>query len=128
MSIRPGPSQLLVRDEGSGPASVLAWLGTTLTVLSAVGLLGVGWVAQARADSAADFAALAAADAVAVGAGSEACTRALAVADRHGTALISCQVEDLEVEVTVALPVHGALPDARGVARAGPASHHSPER
>ena len=47
-------------------ASVLAWTGTTTTVVAALALLGSGVLARAEAGTAADLASLAGADALAV--------------------------------------------------------------
>lgn len=102
----------------TGAAAVLAWTGAASAVVAGAGLLGGGMLAQARAATAADLAALAASDALAVGA-SAPCQVAAEAADRNGALLSSCQVQGqdvlVQVEVTAApLPALGAR------ARAGP--------
>ena len=118
------------RDEGS--ATVLAACLITLLVMVA-GVSGVigGLVAtRARAQSAADLAALAGADR-ALWSADEACAAASTLAQRNGARLIDCTVTLLDVEVTVevALPptvarlmsfVGTASGDVRAHARAGP--------
>ncbi|MDO5662796.1 MAG: hypothetical protein Q4G40_08880 [Brachybacterium sp.] len=105
-------------DDGSAPAGVLAWIGTTVTVLAALVLLGQGAVASARAASAADLAALASADALAVGT-ADPCVRARDIAERNGATLSACTVDGEEVRVEVRVEA-GLLPPARALARAGP--------
>jgi secretion/DNA translocation related TadE-like protein len=88
-----------------------------------IGAIYVGSVviARHRAQSAADMAALAAATALPAGSGL-ACDKASTVASVMGTALAACAVEDLDVTITVDVPV--SLPwgtvAARALARAGP--------
>jgi secretion/DNA translocation related TadE-like protein len=78
-------------------------------------------IARHRAQSAADMAALAAATAMPAGSG-VACDKGSAVASAVGTTVAACAVEDLDVIITVDVPV--SLPwgigAARAVARAGP--------
>jgi len=106
-------------DRGSAPAAVIAWVGMAMTMLGALSLLGLGVAAQARADTAADLAALAGADALAVRSG-DPCPIAEEVARRNGAQLAACAVSGRDVIVTVAVDA-GALPPVSGRARAGPA-------
>lgn len=84
--------------------------------------LGAAVVAWHRAQAAADLAALAAAARLPAGA-SAACTRATAVAHRMGATAAHCEVQGLDVVVTVDVAVGWAGParTARAAARAGPA-------
>ncbi|GAA1733806.1 Rv3654c family TadE-like protein [Brachybacterium phenoliresistens] len=116
---RRGARAAIVSDRGSAPAAVIAWVGMAVTMLGALSLLGLGAAAQARADTAADLAALAGADALAAGSG-DPCPIAGEVARRNGAQLASCAVAGRDVIVTVAVDA-GALPPVSGRARAGPA-------
>lgn len=108
----------LASERGSAPAALLAWIGVTMTLLGALALLGQGLVAQARAATAADLAALAAADSAAV-AGPAPCGEAERTAQANGAALTACALEGGEVTVTVRVPA-GLLGEMIGRARAGP--------
>ena len=110
----------------------ILWLGVSIVMLAAlvVGLvlatgaarLGGALVGRARAESAADAAALAAADRLALGDGSAAAHAAAgATAARNDARLVSCDCAgaSAEVVVEVALPAWGAVfGPARGRARA----------
>jgi secretion/DNA translocation related TadE-like protein len=89
-----------------------------LWVTGAGAYLGSAVVARHRAQAAADLAALAAAARLPAGA-TAACARATAVAHEMRVDDASCQVDDLDVIVTVekAVAFAGA---ARAAARAGP--------
>lgn len=109
-------------DRGSATVLVLAMAG--LVVLVGLLLAGLGAVAvtRHRAASAADLAALAAAD-VALQGPDAACAAAARVAERGATVLTACRLGDDVVEVVVVLRpggVLGRLGEARAVARAGP--------
>lgn len=106
-----------------------------LALLAVVGLIGLvlggvgtGVVARARAQSAADLAALAAGDLLAIETllagvspgSSEACDRARRVTARNGAELESCATEPGSV-VVVKTSVDTVLGPARAAARAGPA-------
>jgi secretion/DNA translocation related TadE-like protein len=89
--------------------------------------LGSAVVARHRAQSAADLAALAAAERLVAGR-ETACAWATAVADRTKGRVTSCTVEALDVVVTVEVDVRlgrWGLRAARGAARAGPAEARS---
>ncbi|WP_426242841.1 Rv3654c family TadE-like protein [Nocardioides sp. LHG3406-4] len=110
------------RDE-RGSASVLVVTVAGVLVLVALALSAVAGMigAHRRAQSAADLAALAAADALSRG--GDGCVVAGAVAQANGAALASCRVEgaDVWVEVRVRGPDwRGAGRDHVARARAGP--------
>lgn len=117
-----GPGFAGGRDRGVGTL----WVVVSIAVLAsfAVGAAAVGGavVTRHRASSAADFAALAGADALAHGA-ADPCAAALRVAVRYGAALRSCSTSGLVVDVVVELPAGGLLGPSRTAtvrARAGP--------
>lgn len=104
-----------------------------IAVLFAVTLAGVTVgsvvVTRHRAQAAADLAALAAAARLPAGP-EAACRAADAVAQSMHADRVGCQVDDLDVVVTVDVAVQlarGAIPPARAAARAGPADG-PPER
>ncbi|HEV2999356.1 MAG TPA: Rv3654c family TadE-like protein [Solirubrobacteraceae bacterium] len=125
----PAPARRAVaaRDTGSATPLVLGAAALTFVVAVAVGLLGAGLRAGARARTAADLAALAAADVLVSG---EPCAEAAAVASRNAARLVSCDPLDGGVVVVaetrvLSLPVRArarAVPGsvAAGVARAPP--------
>lgn len=90
-------------DHGSAPAAVLAWCAVGGLVLAATLAVGVADVMHTRAQATADLAALAGADAHAIGL--NACGLAGEVAGRNGAELSSCAVAGQEVHVTVAYTV-----------------------
>jgi secretion/DNA translocation related TadE-like protein len=102
---------------------VAAGVMTVLLVLCVAGaLVGSAVIARHRAQAAADLAALAAAARVALGA-QAACASAAALATASGAALSSCTVDELDVVVTVEVPVglgRWGVNAARAGARAGP--------
>jgi secretion/DNA translocation related TadE-like protein len=95
----------------------VAMVAVLLFVTAAGAYLGSAVLARHRAQAAADLAALAAAarlpDGVAV-----ACERAALVAREMRVANARCEVQDLDVVVTVEVPA--AFGTARAAARAGP--------
>lgn len=118
------------RRDDLGSATILALvlvavLGTLAVAGAAVGGVLVG---QRRAASAADLAALAAAEALGPGggsavAGTAACDVAGRVSEANGARLVGCVVEGFEVVVEVAVDVpsvFGMRLTAPGRARAGP--------
>ncbi|MCV7230459.1 Rv3654c family TadE-like protein [Mycolicibacterium komossense] len=95
-------------------------LATTVAVLS----LGSVLVARHRAAAAADLAALAAAQSLPAGR-EQACRQAAALAAAMTVAVVGCDVDGLDVVVTVEVAVrfaNGPLGPARAGARAGPPS------
>jgi secretion/DNA translocation related TadE-like protein len=116
-------SRSRIKNDDHG--SVTVWLLAVglVIVLVAAGLAMVGGavVARHRAQAAADLAALAGAIRAWDGEAT-ACDRAADVSARNGAALLACQLDELDVVVTVEvvpdlLASHGA---ARASARAGP--------
>lgn len=103
----------------TGAASTLAWTGAATAVIAGASLLGTGMLAQAQAATAADLAALAAADSLAVGS-TAACPVAQEAAARNGARLIACDVQGDEVVVRIEVEA-SPLPAVEAAARAGPA-------
>ncbi len=99
-----------------GSASMLAILLIGLQLAGAV-------IARHRAEAAADVAALAGAAQVLLDAGA-ACSRAGEIAAANGALLADCAIQEMDLTVTVAVPVSlGILGGtASGRARAGPVS------
>lgn len=97
-----------------GSASMLAILLIGLQLAGAV-------IARHRAEAAADVAALAGAAAVLLDVGA-ACSRAGEIAAANGARLTGCAIQEMDLTVTVAVPVSlGILGGAAsGRARAGP--------
>lgn len=98
-----------------------------MTVLLAVTVgavyVGAAVIGRHRAQAAADLAAVAAATSLADGAAA-ACAQASAIAHTMEAAVTRCDIEGLDVVVTVDVPVSVgrlAVGPARAVARAGPA-------
>lgn len=108
-----------------GVATVLAALMVAMTVTATIGgaLIGAAVVARHRAQSAADLAALAAAARIPAGS-AVACAEAQAVAGAMHAHLRTCAVDELDVIVSIAIPVRlGRVgTEARAAARAGPAA------
>ncbi|RWA17761.1 hypothetical protein MBRU_18575 [Mycolicibacterium brumae DSM 44177] len=118
-----GPASPLSDDRGA--ATVLAAI-CVLIILCCTGFgaaLGSAVIARHRAQSAADLAALAAANALSAGP-QAACAQARQITDAANAHLAQCQTENLDVIVTVEIPVPLRLPGnrtAQARARAGPA-------
>jgi len=92
-----------------------------LSVTVGSAYLGAAVVARHRAQAAADLAALAAAARLATGP-ETACAQAKLVAREMRAGTTGCTVEDLDVVVTIEVPLAvGGLGSARAAARAGPA-------
>jgi|tagenome__1003787_1003787.scaffolds.fasta_scaffold20983799_5 secretion/DNA translocation related TadE-like protein len=103
----------------TGNVSVIALAGVALAFVLCLGVARVGGavVLKSRADTAADAAALAAADALALGhTESDARAAARGAAVDNGAQLVSCTCSGDEAEVTVTL--EGAVGRAFGHARA----------
>ncbi|HIY23022.1 MAG TPA: flp pilus-assembly TadE/G-like family protein [Candidatus Brachybacterium merdigallinarum] len=99
-------------------AGLLAWTGSLTVTIAGLSLLGTGVLAQSRAATAADLAALAGADSLAV-AHAAPCSVAGEVAARNGAQLVSCEQREWDVLVTVQVEA-GPLPAMSTRARAGP--------
>lgn len=102
----------------TGAAGVLAWTGSATAAVAALSLLGTGVLAQSRAETAGDLAALAGADALAAAHGRP-CAVAAQVASRNGARLLSCEHREWDVLVRVDVPAD-PLPAMDARARAGP--------
>ena len=116
----PERSRLLNPGGDRGSATVVAavMVVVLLCVTGAGAYLGSVVVARHRAQAAADLAALAAAARLPAGVGA-ACARATAVAREMRVDDTRCEVDDLDVVVTVQVAVTFAGA-ARAAARAGP--------
>ncbi|MFE6646284.1 Rv3654c family TadE-like protein [Nocardioides sp. NPDC057772] len=108
-------------ERGSAVPFTVGAIGLLLFLGAALGVVGAVFVAHHTAQSAADLAALAAADALQVS--EDPCVAAAAIADRNGATLESCEVagEDVTVMVRVEGPRWLGQPgDPVARARAGP--------
>lgn len=111
-------------DVGSATVWVLTLSALVCVCATAAVLVGQAAVARHRAEAAADLAALAAADAALWG-GPAACAVASRVAVANDGVLDLCLVRDGIAEVTILVPLRGALSrlgPAGARARAGPGS------
>lgn len=110
------------RDErGSATVPAVAVLGLLLLVGAALGAVGALVAAHRGAQSTADLAALAAAEALAEGA--DGCAAASRVARANGGELLSCAPAGREARVVVRVPGphwRGLATDPEAEARAGP--------
>jgi secretion/DNA translocation related TadE-like protein len=105
-------------QQGSITVVMLAVVVFGLVLAAAGGRVGRAVIGRARADTAADAAALAAADRLALGAGSsEAEDAARATATSNGAVLDACTCSGSEAEVVVTVDL-GILGTATGHARA----------
>ena len=106
------------RDRGGITILMLVVLAFGLLLTLGVSRLGVAIIGRARADTAADAAALAAADSLALGRGSaDAADAARVTAASNGAHLVSCTCAGTSAEVVVDLDL-GVLGSARGHAKA----------
>lgn len=109
--------------DDSGVATVLAALMVAMLITVTMGgvLIGSAVVARHRAQSAADLAALAAAARI-TGGPVSACRQAEAVAGAMHATVRRCDIDQLDVIVTVAVAMNGRIgSEASAAARAGPA-------
>ncbi|ABS01971.1 Rv3654c family TadE-like protein [Kineococcus radiotolerans] len=118
------------RDTGSGGVLVLGTCAGLVPVVLLVSALGGAVLARHRAETAADLAALAAADVVVGRAVGDPCERARRVLTAHGADDAGCAVAgdgSVLVAATVRAPgLAGRLGPARARARAGQASGAPP--
>jgi len=108
-------------ERGSATPFAIACLGLLVLLAAALGVVSAMIHAQRRAQSAADLGALAAAQALAVGA--DGCSAGGRIVTANGATLTSCQVSGREVRlgVEVAGPRWlGQTADLTAAARAGP--------
>ena len=111
------------RDRGSATVYALAVVALLAAVALGAAAVGGAVVARHRAMSAADLAALAAADALAR-IEPDPCAAAGRIASRHAVDLLQCTTTGMVVDVVVGAPVRGVLGFglvAEMHARAGPA-------
>jgi secretion/DNA translocation related TadE-like protein len=109
-------------DRGSASVIAVAMIGVLVTLTAALMYIGCAVAARHRAQSAADLAALAAAGRLPLGTDA-ACAHASAVARAMRSTVTRCEVDGLDVVVTVDVTVElgrFGLGAARGMARAGP--------
>ena len=108
-------------ERGSAAPFAVGAIGLLLFLGAALGVVGAVFVAHRAAQSAADLAALAGANALQIS--EDACAAATTIAERNGATLASCQVvgEDVTVTVRVEGPRWLGQPgDPVAEARAGP--------
>lgn len=113
------------RERGSATVLVLAVVAVIGVLMMGLGLIAGAQAGRATAQTAADLAALAAADAAAVGLLDDACQRAGAVVQRNGAELLACSISEqgvADVEASRAARfARVAIGPAVARARAGPA-------
>ena len=102
-------------ERGSVAVLACGLLAVAMALAVAVVAVGGAVVLAGRAEAAADGAALAAADTIARGTGSGACTAASMVAEIDEARLVECHVETQAVEVVVELDGGGPLALGRRV-------------
>jgi secretion/DNA translocation related TadE-like protein len=102
-------------ERGSATVLVCGLIAVGIVLVVAVALLGGAVVLAGRAEAAADAAALAAADSVALGTRGLACAAASVVAESNEAHLVDCDVGDDSVEVVVELTGDGPLALGRTV-------------
>lgn len=120
------PARAAQDESGSAAPFAVGAIGLLLFVGAALSVVGAVFVAHRTAQSAADLAALAGADALQVS--GDACAAAARIADRNGATLESCEIagEDVTVTVRVEGPRWLGQPgDPVAEARAGPTGPHS---
>ncbi len=113
----------LADECGSATLFAVALIGLLLLVGAALGVAGAMVHAHRVAQSAADLAALAGAEAR--GSGRDPCAASAAIARANGASLDSCAVEGLDVRLQVTVPGPrwlGQHHDLSAQARAGPES------
>jgi len=116
------PRENDVRERGSGTLWVVVAVALLTTFALSAAAIGGAVVTRHRAGSAADFAALAGADALASG-GADPCGAARRVAVRYGAVLTRCTTTGMVVDVVVELSAGGLVGPGRVAtvrARAGP--------
>jgi secretion/DNA translocation related TadE-like protein len=114
-------------ERGSATLFAVAVIGLLVLVGAGLGVVGAMVHAHRVAQSAADLAALAGAEAR--GRGGDPCVAAASIAEANGATLDSCAVEgfDVRLQVTVAGPHWlGQRHDLSALARAGPAGQDTP--
>jgi secretion/DNA translocation related TadE-like protein len=107
-------------EKGSGTVLALVLAFAVMALLAGVLILAQAGVMASRAASAADLAALAAADAARGISSGEPCAVAGSVLEQHSATLIACEVGGEVVEVSAELEQSFLFGAATGRARAGP--------
>jgi secretion/DNA translocation related TadE-like protein len=100
----------------------VAMMAIVVSIVMGAMVVGSAVVARHRAQASADLAALAAAERMVSG-GEAACSEAASVAGAMRTVVTTCRTEELDVIVSVEVPVdlgRWGLGSARAAARAGP--------
>ena len=105
-------------DDGAGTVLALAIVAATFIATIAVLGVAAALAVRHRAATAADAAALAAADVLLGAAAGEPCARSAQVASENGFELSACHIEGAEAVVAVRVEVLGVPVEIR--ARAGP--------
>ncbi|WP_053207827.1 Rv3654c family TadE-like protein [Jiangella muralis] len=116
------PVQRRSGERGAGTVLILSIVLAIMVAVQAVAVLAAGQSARHRAAAAADLAALAGANQLALGS-ADPCAVAGRIADANGATLRDCVIDGMEVEVQVRVPTTSALPWLPGQdrrARAGP--------
>ncbi|WP_307787845.1 Rv3654c family TadE-like protein [Mycolicibacterium sp. S2-37] len=109
-------------DRGAATLAAVGVIVVLVAVTGGLAVVGSAVLARHRAQAAADLSALAAAGRLASGV-ENACAHAASVAAAMGVAVARCQLDGLDVVVTVDVPVGFGVWDlgpARAAARAGP--------
>jgi secretion/DNA translocation related TadE-like protein len=115
------------RERGSVTVFAIAAIALAVVLMTGVARVGGAAVRKARADSAADAAALAAADALALGQGPAAAEAAAAsIAVANGARLVSCDCMGSAAEVVVAIAPGRAVGRARAEIDVGKSLVSSP--
>ena len=119
---KPSPRRSPASDDAGAATVLAAVLIAALVTITLGGIwLGAVEVARHRAQAAADLAALAAASRLSLGPDT-ACRHASQLAATMRAAVRDCDVEELDVVVTVTVRTGGLMGEARAASRAGPAA------
>lgn len=112
-------------ETGAGTVLMAGFAVLVLVMVGVVVLLLQASAAASKAATAADLAALAAADAARGLAPGDPCAVAGTVAEQHGARITECGIGTTgpgTAIIRVSVDLRGLLPDATGAARAGPPS------
>jgi len=120
-----GRRQRLGGDDGSATVLLLGVVGALVVVASLLAALGSAQLGRARAQSAADLGALAAAEALRSGGVPDPCQVAAQTVERNGATLVSCTDEGQGV-MLVRAERNTVAGTASAQARAGPATARRP--
>jgi secretion/DNA translocation related TadE-like protein len=108
---RPIPQDAVRSERGNAAVAFLVGMALVMVMLAGLGDLASFFIARARAQTAADAAALAAAAELIPGIGTDPVSRAEQFASENGARLVGCKCRlgRSDVVVTVAVPVRFAL-------------------